>query len=213
MSNSQKKATIVGVGLLSDFHLMYYLKKTGVEVGVIVNEESRNLIGDITKGIKLIPHVKLRFSSKEDKEIFSQYPSMPNYMMYNLNKYVLECSFDIESNSDKGVTLAEIQHLIENTITGLRLLKAGYIDSNVILEITEEDSKKNSSLYSARTIPTMFNPPYYLRLNEVVELKKILSKIIKVDFEKRKSFRIALSRFENSYYDIEDEDKDRKSVV
>jgi hypothetical protein len=208
MSNSQQKTIVSGVGLLSDFHIMYYYGDAGVEVGGIVDEKSGALVDTVTEGIELVPNLKLRFSSREDAQALFHYPNLPmSCTQYQLNKYVIESSFEIEDESKKSETFNKIHELICNTVTGLRLLKRGYIDSNTILWVEEKESGRHVSLEWQRAIPTSLGEPYYLRTDEILSLKRLINKISRINFEKRKSFKIALSRFENSYYDIEDEDK------
>jgi hypothetical protein len=210
VSDVQKPIIITGVGLLSDFHLMHYSRDAGFEVGTEVEIDGKKQeFGDFSNGIQLAPHLKLRFSSKGDADSLSNYPNIRmNYLQHRLNKYVIESSFEIENRSKRLEVEPKIHQLICNAVTGLRLLKSGYIDSNTILWLEEQQSKKHASLEWQRAIPTAsLAEPYYLRTDEISKLTKLMNKISEVDIEKRKPLKIALSRFENSYYSVEDENK------
>jgi hypothetical protein len=207
----QNKVKITGIGLLSDFHLFHYSGDVGCEVGVgfAINGKKQDF-SDFSNGVQLAPNVKLRFSSKEDSEMLSFFPTSPkSVMQYCLNKYVLECSIESEDNlKEIAETKEKIYKRISDVITALRLLRAGYVESNVILLVTTKNSKKQPSLRAQRIIPTVsLYEPIYLRTDEISSLSRLVKKISVLDFERRKALRIALRRFENSYYDTEDEDK------
>ena len=209
MGNSHQKIIVSGVGLLSSFHLMHYSGDAGFEVGAQVKIDGRiQEFADFSDGVQLAPHLRLRFSSKEDTKLLSNYPNEPlSPIQYCLDRYVIECSFEIQDKTKKSEATDKIHECIFDTVTGLRLLKRGYIDSNTILWVEEKESGKHASLEWQRTIPSTFAVPYYLRTDEILKLTRLIGKISKFDFERWKSFKIALGRFENSYYDTEEEDK------
>lgn len=58
-------------------------------------------IGDLQKGIILADNLKLRLSSKEDANCLSRFPiTVPSSTQYCLNRYVLECSFDVTDDPE-----------------------------------------------------------------------------------------------------------------
>lgn len=205
------KVKITGIGLLSDFHLFHYSGGVGCEVGVgFAIDGKKQDFSDFSNGVQLAPNMKLRFSSKEDSEMLSFFPTSPkSIMQYCLNKYVIECSIESEDNSEIiADTKEKIYQQISDVVTALRLLKAGYVESNVILLVTTKESKKQPSLRAQRIIPTIsLYEPIYLRTDEISSLSRLIKKISNLNFERRKALGIALRRFENSYYDTEDEDK------
>lgn len=207
----QNKVKITGIGLLSDFHLFHYSGDVGCEVGVgFAIGGKKQDFSDFSNGVQLAPNMTLRFSSKEDSEMLSFFPTSPkSVMQYCLNKYVIECSIESGDNlKEIAETTEKIYKRISDVITALRLLKAGYVESNVILLVTTKNSKKLPSLRAERMIPTVsLYEPIYLRTDEISSLSRLFKKISVLDFERRKALRIALRRFENAYYDTEDEDK------
>jgi hypothetical protein len=77
-------------------------------------------------------------------------------MQYCLNKYVIECSIESGDNlKEIAETKEKIYKRISDVITALRLLKEGYVESNVILfgsykRIKETAFIKGSKDYSYR---------------------------------------------------------------
>jgi len=200
---------LTGIGLLSAFHLMHYVGSGGIEVRALPQKEKEK-IGDLQKGITLADNLKLRLSSRKDVNDLSFFPNTVNSAIpYCLNRFVIECSLDVTGDSEiQRSASKEIISLINNSITALRLLKKGYIDSNCILSITNKETGRQSGLRAERSIPnTAFMEPYYLRTDELMLLRDLIERISGIDFETRKRLKVALRRFENSYYDIEDEDK------
>lgn len=188
---------------------MHYDGDIGVEVtGRLEEEKQENR--DIEKGIPLTDNVILRLTSKKDLENLSVFPNTAKSVTpYCLNRYVLECSFHVPKDSEiMSDADGKMIELIKNTITALRLLKKGYIDSNCIFRVPTKDSQGHTGLRFERIIP---NPSlyegYYLRTDELIPFKNLLEKIIKIDFDKEKRLKVALRRFENSYFDVEVEDK------
>jgi hypothetical protein len=207
----QNKVKITGIGLISDFHLFHYSGDLGFEVGDVVEINGKKQeFSDFSNGAQLVPHLKLRFSGKKDVDALSHFPVTPkSCMQYCLNKYVIEYSIESKDNSKAiAETKKKACQQIQDAITALRFLKAGYVESNVILLITTKGTTKQTSLRAQKIIPTVsLYEPIYLRTDEISSLSRLIEKISNLDFERRKAFRIALRRFENSYYDTEDEDK------
>jgi hypothetical protein len=178
--SSQNKVKITGIGLLSDFHLFHYSGDVGCEVGVgFAIDGKKQDFSDFSNGVQLAPNLKLRFSSKEDFDMLSFFPTSPkSIMQYCLNKYVIECSIECK-HSPKFIaeTKQKICKQIGDIITALRLLKAGYVESNVILLVTAKESKKHSSLQAKRIIPTVsLYEPIYLRTDEISSLRRLIKK-------------------------------------
>jgi len=209
MSDSLKNVNLTGIGLLSSFHLMHYVGSGGVEVRALPEKEKEK-IGDLQKGIPIGNNLKLRLSSQQDANDLSVFPNtVDSAIPYCLNRYVIECSFDVTDDSEsQGRALKEIVRRINNTIAALRLLKKGYIDSNCILSVTTKETGRQSGLRAERVIPSKsLIEPYYLRTDELIQLRDLIERISNIDFETRKRLKIALRRFENSYYNTLYEDK------
>lgn len=81
------------------------------------------------------------------------------------------------------------------------------VDSNCILSVTTREKGRQSGLRFERFIPTTLREPYHLRTDELAQLRELIERISRIDFEKRKRLKVAIRRFENSYYNTEDEDK------
>jgi hypothetical protein len=188
---------------------MYYIGNGGVEV-VCRLEKEKEANRDIQKGITLADNLKLRLASQQDVNGLSHFPNTPNSLMpYCLNRYVLDCSFDIPDDPEISTrTWKEIITKINNAITALRLLKRGYVDSNCILTVTSKTTGKQFGMRAERSIPNSeLIEAYHLRTDELGTLRELIERISKIDFDNAKQLNVALRRFENAYYNTENEDK------
>jgi hypothetical protein len=206
MTSSMLKIRVTGIGILSPrFHILHYKGNVGIDIRATL-EKDRPI--DLKKGIEITPNLRLRFTNKEDADLFSVFnPSGNSIIPYSLNQYVLECSLETENTSEKPAeTQRRIKHSIDSVALAFRLLKAGYVDANVILWIAEINGKKQTQ-FSAEIHPSEYLNDYRLATHEIPKLCKLAAKTLKIDPEKRKSLRIAVDRFNRSYYEEENEDK------
>lgn len=206
MTNLTPKMTITGIGILSDrFHILHYKGDVGIDIRATL-EKDRPV--DLKKGIDITPNLRLRFANKEDAELLAAFsPSEKSLIPYSLNHYVLECSFETEGIPEKSAeTEHKIKHTIDSAALAFRLLKAGYVDANAILWVAEMDAKRQTRL-SAEIHPSDHFSEYRLATHDIPKLRKITTRTLKMDLEKRKSLRIAVDRFNRSYYEEENEDK------
>lgn len=207
MNSSKRKITLTGVGILTKFNLFHYTNKgAGAEVRFLPKKERPV---NPQKGIEIAPNLKLRLANKEDVEFLSFYPtSIDSTIQYSLKDYVLEYSIEtVDTPEAQGEASEKIRHMVNSTITALRLLKHGYIDANVILFITTRGKDKHASIMAEKPGYPFSWEHYQLRTDEIPRLTKLIKKVSQIDFEKRRAFRIALDRFNKSYYDTENEDK------
>jgi hypothetical protein len=207
MSGSKPKVTVTGVGILSKFVIMHYFPE-GYGIGLRnVPADKRPL--DPQKGIEIAPNLRIRLASKEDVDFLSRYStSTDSPIQYSLQEYVLECSEDTEDNPEARTEASHrIRRTINNTITALRLLKHGHIEANVILWITTRATEKDEYIMAERPGYAFSWDRYQLRTDELPQLIEMVKKTSDIDFEKRRSFRIALDRFNKSFYDTENEDR------
>ena len=207
MSNSKPRVKLTGIGILSRLAVMhYYTDQAGIDVRA-VKEEDR--VVDVSAGIEITHNLKLRLASKEDAEFLAVFPiSIESIIQYSLNDYVLEYSLDANDDSKSvGEASDKIRRMINSTVLAFRMLKPGYVDSNVILWITQRGKDKHPSLMAEKTIRAHPLDHYRLRIDELTKLTDLVQKVFNVDSARRRSLHIALDRFNRSYYEIEDEDK------
>lgn len=212
MDGSKPKVNLTGIGLLSRLAIMHYFSdKAGIDARAVKDKDK---VVDLKQGIEIAPNLKLRLASIRDESVLATYPtSIESVIQYFLREYVLECSLDVEDNSRAiGDTYQKIRHMINSGIMGFRLLKPGYIGTNVTLLVTKRGSDEHASISAEKPgLPRSFlyhyGPRYHLRTDELAELENFVGRISLIDFSTRKSLRIALDRFSRSYEEIENEDR------
>jgi hypothetical protein len=207
MNDSKPRITLSVVGILSKLVIMHYFPE-GYGVG-LRNVPLDKRPFDPQKGIEVAPNLRIRLANKEDVDFLSRYPtSMDTPIQYSLQDYVLECSIETEDSSEAILEAwGKIEQTIISAVTALRLFKRGYIDANVSLLIATRGNKKDESLMAKRPGYAFSWDHYQLRTDEIPQLTELIKKVSNINFEKRRSFRIALDRFNKSYYDNEAEDK------
>lgn len=205
MKSSQSRINLTGIGLLSKFNLMhYYSNEVGVEARVV---EDKDKIGDLKVGIEIIPNLRLRLASKEDVNLLAPYSIMrETSLWFTLQNYVLECSLEVEEQ-ERAIGYRKMIHIIKSAVLGLRLLKPGHIEANVILGVTTQGQEKQTGLSIEETIMPRLDYPYHLRTDELSDFKSLVERVLRVDLTHRKPLQIALDRFNRSYNEIESEDK------
>lgn len=204
--SSLPKANITGIGLLSNFALMQYFGEGGIEV-LAVPEKDR--IVDIQEGLEIGPNLRLRTASKEDAQLLSTYPTGNRSVIQpSIGRYVLECSINFtDTPIEHSDATRQIRHTIRSAITALRLLKSSYVESNIIIMVTTRGTKKDHSLLMEETLPLHYGNDYRLRTDELPELKKLITRTLKIGFFDRTPRGIALDRFNKSCEELKDEDK------
>jgi hypothetical protein len=207
MANTTPKTKITGIGILNGrFSILHYKGDAGIDIRASLEKD---MPIDFKKGIEIAPNLKLRFTKKEDLDLFTTFnpPLAQAIIPYSLGHYVLEGSLETKSKPEKSRTEQKIKHDIDSAALALRLLKPGYIDANAILWIAETDAKKQTQL-SAELHPSIDQfSEYCLATHEIPKLCKLTAKTLNIDLEKRKSLRIAVDRFNRSYYEEENEDR------
>jgi hypothetical protein len=209
MVDNKPKVKLTFVGLLSPFRLLY-VPPEGIGIDIQIARhmvgitEAVESLGDFNKGVKIGPNVVLRLTSKEDAENAKPFLDIvSNQFSIRLNEYVLESSVEIEDDPLLFSALwGEINDNINSVINALRLLKEGYIEANNRLVITVRGSEKKSSLIKETAIPHYeFQTAYNLMTKELHQVEELTEQVASFDLSKRKRLRIALDRFERSYYE------------
>lgn len=176
----------------------------------MTNEELRNFFRErekqLVEGINLFERVKIRRISKEDledlKTSFFLPPEMHKFIspkMFVLEKYVT-------SEDGHGFHPREIMQRI---VLALRLLKGGYVNGSYMFYILLSETRELTS-WSREEAPTLGTRPwnvYVLDFKEIPTLRKIIRKIQRLDFSKRKSLYLACKRFQRAYEEDDDEDQ------
>jgi hypothetical protein len=217
------KAKLTTLGLLSKL-LLQHTTPEGYNLDILyrqTNESTKaalEAIGDIKSGVDIGSNVLLRFSSKDDHELLKRFPDPNDRLRYELNSYVLETSREVDIESEKPCNLDDdwdyLKKNIKNVNTAFRLLKPDFIETTIKIE-SARPGPPELHMYSDHGINNhvdgflFWSPqhgPFILNLTEISEVRSIANKLSEIDFNKRRALRIAIDRFEKTYYEDNFED-------
>lgn len=166
----------------------------------MTKEEVRNFFKErekvLVEGIVLFDGVKIRRISKEDLKDLKNTPiSLPPYTQVSPNMFVLEKHITVE-----GDHKFQPDELIRNVVLALRLFKKGYVSGSYVFYIVvSKYGGLNSWSWDEAQPLGPWEVRYSLDLDKIPGLKRILKKIQRIDFAKRKSLHLACRRFQRAY--------------
>ncbi|MFX1286862.1 MAG: hypothetical protein ACFFB5_24700 [Promethearchaeota archaeon] len=144
----------------------------------------------LAKGIDLVPN-KLILRGFRDKDIeYREKWRLPLPSHHQGLTLVLELS---------NVPTQELRNedtLIHRAITAFRMFKAGRVNIDGII-VSHPNPEWAGSYITGSSV--QWSPIYYLDISEIENFKQLFDKVKSIDYEKYPSFRIACSRFENTY--------------
>jgi len=163
----------------------------------------------IRKGIEIVENIRIRRIKREDINKIGEFPSVdligqyePYFSKINDETFVIE----ILSKDEK-----DLENNIEKIINKILLAMRIYKPISVFCKIAwflENDNVTGFAIFDSH-LPAIDKIFFLNTLSEFDEIKKIgklVKKIEEINFDKRRSFRIAFSRFNRAYEEyIEDE--------
>lgn len=161
-------------------------------------------IKQLAEGIELFDGIKVRGVSREDIEDFSRKPwrfLLPRGTVISSDMFVLE-KFILK----EGVPDLELAQSMRNIVLAMRLLKRGHVSfQNIFFILMDEKRQLNAWTHEGR-IGSQFDG-YILDFDEIPHLQEMVKKVQGLDFDKRKSLRLACRRFQHAYEEEDFEDK------
>lgn len=179
----------------------------------LTEEDSINLLRErekqLVEGIDISEGVKVRRISKEDIEHFKSNPFViPSYTALTIDMFVLEKLITTEDGHD-----FQADATMRNIVLSLRLLKSGYVSGASVFYISleERDTAKlfipiECSWEEGRKLD-IYGFKYSLDFDKVKDLKELVGKIQSIDFAKRRSLKLACTRFQRAYEEADFEDQ------
>jgi len=158
----------------------------------------------LVEGIDLFNGVKARRTSKED---FEDFKATPMFLALSkkipLGMFVLEKYITIEKEHE-----FDIDQIMRNIVLALRLLKKGYVYGSLVVYILVSEKRLlTSSSIDEQQRQELLGYRYTLNFDEIPTLKKLIKKIQKINFSKRKSLHLACKRFQRAYEKGDAEDQ------
>jgi len=175
------------------------------ETGQIFKERREKAV----KGIEIVDGVKVKYISKEDLEDLKHEPYLSLVFPHGMRGLVSRNTFVLEKTlSAKERHTFEASDVMQSIVLAMRLLKGGQVFGNVVLYIRLSEKRGLVSLSHHQNL----NPQgvrggdYSLDFKEIPDLKKLVKKLQKIDFSKRKSLHLACKRFQRTYEEGNSED-------
>lgn len=182
-------------------------KRTDEETKQLFKERREKAV----EGVELIDGVKVRYISKEDLEDLKREPFFSSFFPHEMREFISSGKFVLE----RIITTEESHefetgNVIRSIILALRLLKGGCVFGSYMFYIRLSEKRGLAGWSPVQNLnpqtPMGWNK-YALDFEEIPDLKKLLKKIQRVDFSKRKGLRLACKRFQRTYEegDVEDQ--------
>jgi hypothetical protein len=141
----------------------------------------------LEQGFEVLSNVRIRRITEEELEEIKKLTVGLEVPPLDKKTFVIEALKCTEG------TMTEIEEIL----LALRLYKSNDVFIRVLWDKKNGKISSFGILYSP--IPSFFLSPYVLYLDEIREIRELASKINNINFEKRRSFRIACDRFSRSY--------------
>lgn len=160
----------------------------------------------IINGIELFEDVIIRpFNHQDIIDINSgflfSFTGLREYI--STNSYLLEKIITPEEGQ-----VQKTQKQMRNIVLALRLLQKEHVYGDDVFCLDSESGHCLSwSREGLPPTPTGIGTKYALNFDDISQLKKIIDKVQKVDFQKRKSFDLACRRFQRTYQEIAFDDR------
>lgn len=188
---------------LVDFQIPVYLKRPPEYSREQVDDYFKKLEKQLLEGIELIDGVKIRRISKEDIEDINRYlPLLPSNMDLSSAKFVLAKNVVGE---DHEFRMTEAMHRI---VLGLRLLKDSYVSGNFVFYVSlSEESRVVDWSRGEGQRQERFGWGYALDSEEIPDLKNLLEKLERIDFDRERRLGLTCKRFGRAYEEDDFEDQ------
>ena len=192
---------------LLNFNIQNYFFSKGEipddEIHKILEDRNRQIIAgiDIFKGIKIKPFTAKDIEDLSSSPLFFAFPDLKKY--FSTKNFLLEKIITAEDEK-KGLT----KKVMQNIVLALRLFKEGHVYGEDFF-CFKYDKGYLDSLSRENPLPShdVMGSTFALDFVEINNLKKLVKKIQRVDFEKRKSLALACDRFQRAYQEYHFEDK------
>lgn len=168
-----------------------------------VTEFFEKLQKQLVEGIELVDGIRIRRISKEDIEDINRYlPLLPSNMDLSSAKFVLAKNVVGE---DHEFRMTAAMHRI---VLGLRLLKGSYISGNFVFYVSlSEESRVVDWSRDEGQRRESFGWGYALDFEEIPDLKNLLEKLERIDFDRERRLGLACKRFGRAYEEDDFEDQ------
>lgn len=161
---------------------------------------------ELTEGITLCDGIKIRRFSKEDFDDLKTAPPffVPPHLRISADLFVLE-----KYVTDEDKDYHEIHNIMLNAVLALRLLKSGGVRGRSLFHILLSDNRQltSRSWEPEPHFELPYGSTYVLNYEEIPELRRLLEKILHVDFSKHRNLHLACKRFQRTYDESDAEDR------
>lgn len=179
--------------------------RTAQETRQIFKERKEKAV----KGIEIVDGVKVKYISKEDLEDLKRQP-YSLMLPRDIRDFISPRTFVLEKTlTAKERHTFEASDVTQSIILAMRILKEGHVFGNDVFYIRLSKKRGLVSLSHHQNL----NPQgvrggdYPLDFKEIPDLKKLVKKLQKIDFSKRKSLQLACKRFQRTYEEGNSEDQ------
>lgn len=166
----------------------------------LLNEQEKQL----AEGINILQGVRIRYITKEDHEDFR------NFRFFVLpHTTFTEVKFVVANDDSDGVrNHYQVHEVIRKIVLALRLFKSDYVSADPILSLPLNDERRLIGLtWDGGPKPGVLGRRYSLTFDEIPQLRKIVEKLLSIDFAKRRSLYLTCKRFQRAYEEIDPEDQ------
>jgi hypothetical protein len=158
----------------------------------------------LVKGVDLLEGVKIRYITKADHEDFR------NFGFFILpHTTFAKVTFVIANDDASGAqSHYQVHEIIRKIVLALRLFKGDYVSADPFLSLLLNGERRLVGMsWDGGPKPGALGRKYSLTFDEIPELKKIVEKLLSIDFAKRRSLNLACKRFQRAYEEIDPEDQ------
>ena len=171
-------------------------------------EETMNLLREreeeLVEGIEIYDGIKARRISKEDYEDLNPpfRSTLHPFKELSPHMFVLVKYITVDNEHD-----FETDKVMRNIVLALRLFRKGYVSGSFVFYVLVSEKRQLTSWSWEEEPREPEEFMYALNYAEIARLKRLVKKVQRVDFSKRKSLHLACKRFQRAYEEREVEDK------